>query len=131
MNRVKIFIVTAIIGLGAAFAFSPTPASALDCAGVDKDKPSCKAAQGLEGAGGGQPGEASLKNAIGTIIDVLLFVLGVAAVIMIIVGGLKYTTSNGDSAAVTSAKNTILYSIVGLIVAILAYAIVKFVLGQF
>jgi hypothetical protein len=50
---------------------------------------------------------------------------------MIVIGGIKYTTSNGDSSAITSAKNTILYSVVGLVVAILAFAIVNFVLGAF
>jgi len=50
---------------------------------------------------------------------------------MLIYGGIRYTTSGGDSTAVQSAKNTILYSIVGIIVAILAYAVVTFVVGAF
>jgi uncharacterized membrane protein YjfL (UPF0719 family) len=50
---------------------------------------------------------------------------------MIIVGGIKYVISNGDSSKVKSAKDTIMYSVVGLVVALLAYAIVKFVLTQF
>ncbi|MNY57155.1 hypothetical protein D3C86_1933160 [compost metagenome] len=50
---------------------------------------------------------------------------------MIIVSGIRYATSNGDSSAVTSAKNTLMYSVIGLIVAILAYAIVNFVLKAF
>ena len=47
---------------------------------------------------------------------------------MIIIGGIKYVTSNGDSSGVTSAKNTILYAVVGLVVAVMAYTIVNFVL---
>lgn len=66
-----------------------------------------------------------------TIVNVLLFIIGAVAVIMLIIGGIRYTTSNGDSNQVTAAKNTILYAIVGIIVAILAYAIVNFVLGAF
>jgi len=66
-----------------------------------------------------------------TITNVLLFVLGAVSVIMIIIGGLRYVVSGGDSSAVTAAKNTILYAIVGVIVAILAYAIVNFVIGSF
>ena len=50
---------------------------------------------------------------------------------MIIYGGIQYTTSAGDSGKVTNAKNTILYAIVGLIVSILAYAIVNFVTNAF
>jgi len=65
------------------------------------------------------------------ITNVLLFIIGAISVIMLIIGGIRYTVSGGDSAAVTSAKNTILYAIVGIIVALLAFAIVNFVLTQF
>ena len=65
------------------------------------------------------------------IVDILLFVLGAVCVVMIVIGGIKYTTSQGDQTAVSSAKNTILYAVVGLVVAIAAYAIVNFVLAQF
>jgi len=63
-------------------------------------------------------------------INILLYVVGAVSVIMIIVGGFKYVTSGGDSAGVTSAKNTILYAVIGLIVAVLAWAIVNFVLND-
>lgn len=60
-------------------------------------------------------------------INVFLFVIGALSVIMIVYGGFKYVTSGGESSALTSAKNTILYAIVGLVVALLAYVIVSFV----
>ena len=63
-----------------------------------------------------------------TIVRVMLFLIGVISVIMLIYGGIQYVLSTGDSGKVTNAKNTILYAIVGLIVAILSYAIVNFVL---
>ena len=66
-----------------------------------------------------------------TISDVLLFIIGAVSVIMLIIGGIRYTVSQGDSSAITSAKNTILYSIIGVVVAILAYAAVHFVIGNF
>ncbi|MCA9340944.1 hypothetical protein KC952_00245 [Candidatus Saccharibacteria bacterium] len=66
-----------------------------------------------------------------TITDVLLFILGAVSVIMIIIGGLRYVISGGNSANVTAAKNTILYAIVGVVIALLSYAIIKFVLGSF
>ena len=66
-----------------------------------------------------------------TIVNVLLFIIGAIAVIMLIIGGIRYVVSGGDSGAVTSAKNTILYAVVGIVVALLAYAIVNFVLGSF
>ncbi len=65
-----------------------------------------------------------------TITNVLLFAVGVLSVVMVIVGGLRYVVSGGNSAAVTGAKNTILYAIVGVIVAFLAYAVVNFLLGS-
>ena len=66
-----------------------------------------------------------------TVTNVLLFIIGAVSVIMLIIGGVRYTISQGDSSAVTSAKNTILYAVIGLIVAILAYAVVNFVIVQF
>ena len=61
--------------------------------------------------------------------SVLLFIVGAIAVIMIVIGGLRYVVSGGDASQVQSAKNTILYALVGIIVAILAYAAVNFVIG--
>lgn len=63
------------------------------------------------------------------VVNVLLFVIGAVSVVMLIFGGIRYTISGGDSGAVTSAKNTILYAIIGLVVAFLAFAIVNWVLG--
>lgn len=65
------------------------------------------------------------------VVNILLFIIGAIAVIMLIIGGIRYTISGGDQSQVTSAKNTILYAIVGIIVAIFAYAIVNFVLDEF
>lgn len=65
------------------------------------------------------------------ITDVLLFIVGAISVIMIIVGGLRYVLSGGDSTHITGAKNTILYAIIGLIVALLAYAAIDFVINSF
>ncbi len=62
--------------------------------------------------------------------DILLFITGAIAVIMLIIGGIRYVVSGGDQNAVTSAKNTILYAIVGIVVVFLAYAAVNFVATQ-
>lgn len=79
----------------------------------------------------GQQSSNSLQDNIKTIVNVILYLLGAIAVIMIVIGGLRYTVSGGDSNATTGAKNTILFAVVGLIIAVLAYAIVNFVLKQF
>ncbi|MBQ7802668.1 hypothetical protein IJ380_02295 [Candidatus Saccharibacteria bacterium] len=62
------------------------------------------------------------------ITNTILYIIGILSVIMLIFGGLKYALSAGDSKKVTDAKNTILYALIGLIISILAYAIVNFVL---
>jgi hypothetical protein len=71
------------------------------------------------------------KSLFKTITNILLFLIGAISVIMLIIGGVRYVVSGGDSSAVTGAKNTILYAIVGIIVAILAYALVNFVINGF
>lgn len=81
---------------------------------------------GVDAVNPGSGGD--LESLITTIVNVLLFLIGVLSVIMIIYGGFRFVTSGGSAETVKAAKNTILYSIVGLVVAILAFAIVNFVL---
>ena len=73
----------------------------------------------------------SVSDVIAIVVNTLLFIVGIISVIMIIVGGIMYTTSAGDSGQVTKAKNTILFSVIGLAIAFFAYAIVNWVIGQF
>lgn len=62
--------------------------------------------------------------------NVILYIVGIVAVIMLIVGGIRYVVSGGDSKKVTDAKNTVLYAIIGLVVCFLAFAIVNFVISS-
>ena len=71
-----------------------------------------------------------LMTTLNGIINVVIGVIGFIAVIVIILGGVQYTTSAGESAKVKKAKDTIMYGIIGLIVALLAYSIVNFVLSN-
>jgi hypothetical protein len=71
--------------------------------------------------------DAVLSSTLNTV----YFVAGIIAVIVIIVAGYMYVVSAGDSAAVTKAKNAILYAVIGLVVIILAFAITWFVVGRF
>jgi hypothetical protein len=73
----------------------------------------------------------SLSTFIQTVVNTLLFVIGSVAVMTIIIAGIRYITSHGDSGAVEIAKNTLFYAIIGLVVAISAYAIVNFVVFKF
>lgn len=63
------------------------------------------------------------------ITNVVLYIVGAISVIMLVWGGVRYIISGGDSKKITDAKNTILYAIIGLIIAVLAYAIINFVLN--
>lgn len=74
---------------------------------------------------------SDLMTSVRRIINVFLFLIGAVSVIMIIFGGFKYVTSSGESSAVSSAKNTILYAVVGLVIALSAYGIADFVIGAF
>ena len=90
----------------------------------------------IEGGGectapGGAGGATNrIEDIVKLIINIFSWIVGIIAVIMIIVGGLKYITSGGDSGNVGSAKNTILYAVVGLIVVALSQFIVRFVLEK-
>jgi len=64
-----------------------------------------------------------------TIANTLIFLVGAIAVLFLIIGGLRYVISNGEAKNVEAAKNTILYAIVGIVVAILSYAAVNFVIN--
>ena len=57
------------------------------------------------------------------ITNTILYIVGIIAVIMLIIGGIRYVISGGDSKKVTDAKNTVLYAIIGLVIALLSYAI--------
>lgn len=119
----------AIMLLGATVAVL-TPSTSL----AGSPKRSICEGSGGEWRGGRcvNPNESKpLEGSIKDVVNVMLFAIGAIAVIMIVIGGIKYTLSNGDSSAVTSAKNTIMYAVIGLVVAILAYAIVNFVIDQF
>lgn len=77
----------------------------------------------------GMPTELIGDNGVfSRITNTVLLGVGLVSVIMLVYGGLRYILSGGDNKKVTDAKNTILYSIIGLIISLLAYAIVNFVL---
>ncbi len=74
-------------------------------------------------------GGDTLVNDVTTILNAVIGVLGLVAVVVIIIGGINYMTSAGDAGKVKTAKNTILYGVIGLVIVVLAFAIVNFVIG--
>jgi hypothetical protein len=75
-------------------------------------------------------GDVDINSVITTAIKLMTAIVGIFSVIMIIFAGFKYVTSGGDANKTASAKNTIIYAIVGLVIVALAQAIVKFVLNK-
>lgn len=134
-------VITGIIALFGAVgmvSLTPAPAYAVDCEATP-NSPACQIRDGKNAAGANNDTSCGPKNEqqctigdrVSTVVNILLFIIGTVSVIMIILGGLRYVLSNGDSTQITNAKNTILYAVIGLVVALLAYAIVNFVVSQF
>ncbi len=102
---------------------------------TDKDK-ACSDAGGTIKSGkcvdedGSTIDTTSVSLAIRNIIGILLYVAGIISVIVIVVSGFRYVTSNGDAAAASRAKNGIVYALIGLVITVMAYAIVNFILSN-
>jgi hypothetical protein len=90
------------------------------CEGIGLAGDSCDEAQADE----------EVDNLVAATVNVLSWIVGVASIIMIIIGGFKYITAQGDTNAVASAKTTIIYALVGLVVALLAQVLVQFVIME-
>jgi len=124
MKKLQTFIAAFILVAVSAFAFVPVStvgAQALD--GV------CASNQGDSAVCANKDDKA--EGFVGTLVNVLLYILGAISVIVLIIGGILYVISGGNSSSVAKAKNTITYAIVGLIVSFLAYAIVNWVVDLF
>lgn len=120
---ILIFTLTLIAVSRGGSMFAAAPIFDESCDGATAGSPVCS------GTVGGNPISGS-DGVITSVVNILSFVIGVASVIMVIFGGFKYITSNGDSGSIENAKNTILYAIIGVLVAVLAQAIVIFVLRR-
>jgi len=127
MKKIKYLILSLGMVFGLSLTVLPATAGAIDllnpvCSGGAGQTVLCKDRNEKKN---------SFSNIVGIIVNSLLFIVAAVSVVMIIIAGIYYTTSNGDAALVKKAKDTLLYSVVGLIVAIMAYAIVNYVIGQF
>ena len=129
MNKIKYIILTLSVILGFCFVASPSyaadpPPSVIDkaCAGKASTTAICLNKDGAD---------TKVTSFIQTLVNVLLFILGAVCVVVIVLSGFFYATSGGDSALIAKAKNTLLYAVIGLIVAILAYALVGWVISAF
>lgn len=76
------------------------------------------------------PGSTSPDSLVATVINILSIVVGIAAVIMIIIGGFRFVMSGGDPKNTESARNTVLYALVGVVIVLLAQILVRFVINK-
>ena len=128
MTRIKRILFTAMAAFG---LIMPVALPAVASAQVDIQGGLCEGANLQVGAecDPDTDTDSSINKLLETVINFISLVVGVIAVIMIIIGGVKYITSGGDSGNVTGAKNTILYAVIGLVIVALAQLIVNFVLN--
>ena len=75
--------------------------------------------------------EISADDLVRNGLNLFYYVAGISAVIVIIIAGINYITSMGDSGKVTRAKNMILYAVIGLGILLVAFGITNFVIGKF
>ena len=82
------------------------------------------------GCTGTQAQTDKVSTLLATILNILSFVVGVIAVIMIFIGGIRFVTSQGDGASTAAARNTIIYAVIGLVVAAMAQFLVQYVVNR-
>ena len=139
--KVTQLVVSGMIAMFGAVGMSSmasAPVYAVDC-DATPNAPACQVRAGKKAAGAnndtscGPNGDqqCTLGDRVAQVVNILLFIIGTISVIMIIIGGIRYTLSNGDASRIKSAKDTVLYAVIGLVVSLLAFVIVNFVVGQF
>lgn len=126
MKKLVLFALLIITTLAPSALLAAAPAYAQD----DAKDAACDGVALTGGSCTPTAGQSSVQSTLTTVINLISLVVGVAAVIMIIIGGFKYVTSNGDSGSVSSAKDTILYAIIGLVIVAMAQVIVRFVIVE-
>lgn len=139
MRRLKTFILTAVFGLvcfgtvglasGQALSLSKIPSSGMPVF-ADLKGEACNGLAQVNGGGGcGSSGSGvGINSIVGAVVNILSYVIGIAAIIIIIISGFKYITSSGDTNRISSAKTTLIYALVGLAIAVLAQVLVHFVI---
>jgi TRAP-type C4-dicarboxylate transport system permease small subunit len=124
---------TIVAGLALAVIPAVVPVAVVSASEI-QDNLQCGTTLTVEGTGGCQSdidaGSSTITDTIKKVINFFSAIVGIVSVIMIIYGGFKYISSGGDSGNVTSAKNTIIYAVIGLVVVAMAQFIVQFVLGK-
>lgn len=131
----KKFLIVASLMFFSLICYLPITVSAQPTVNQQKtEEELCKAAGNTYSNGvctaPGKELTGSPSSFLNTFTNLMLYIAGAVAVIVIIIGGIRYITSTGDAMRIKQAKDTILYGIVGLIIAIIAWALVNFIVRQ-
>lgn len=116
-----LFMMVGVVGFNRQHVFADAKSAVCEGAGL------VVGASGCTPPAGSPDVDSTLKKGI----NLFSAIIGIIAVVMFMIGGLKYMTSQGDSGQMNSAKNTLLYAAIGLVVVALAQIIVKFVFERF
>jgi hypothetical protein len=120
LKTLKELLIVSLIAVVGVAAVSPA-------ASAQTKDDVCK---GVEAAGGQCSDSGQVNDLIANVVNVLSAIVGIVAVIMIIYAGFKYITAGGDAGSISSAKSTLIYAIVGLVIAAMAQIITGFVLEK-
>lgn len=123
MKRYRKTLVAAVLSLAVAAVAVVMP--------IALPSASAQFKSGLDAARTGEMSTKPIGTTIGEVVNVFLYFVGAVAVIVVIWGGFQYITSSGDSQKATTAKNTIMYAVIGIVVVVMSYAIVNWVFGLF
>ncbi len=127
--KIRILIITMFLLSSVASVLVPVKTYALF---EGSKKQACNGVNLTTSGGSCDPKKSgiTLNEIITQAINLISIVVGIIAVIMIIVGGIKFVMSGGDTAATNSARNTVFYALIGLVVVFLAQILVRFVLHK-
>lgn len=126
MKKIKLLLLALLMSLSLGGFVAPVYAAetsqASVCEGIGALGPSEDCAE--------DPSGLTVGKLVRTIVRLLSYAVGAISVIMILIGSFKYMTSKGESASIKSAKDTIMYALIGIVIAVLAQLLVRFVLTQ-
>lgn len=128
MNRFVVLLIAAVTGLVLFSSSMTLSASAVNvatsCDGSASNTDVCK------GIDEGTTSDNPVIKALKLVIDVVSYIVGVMAVIIIVISGIRMTTSRGDAQGVAQARSAIIYALIAIVVAVMAKVIVGFILSS-
>lgn len=127
MRRAKLLLATFLATAG---LFAAAPALAIDCSSASSLNTVQCGVNSVTSSNQNQSSGGNIDDTIRAVFQIITLIAGVLAVIMLIIGGLRFVTSGGSQDAVKNARNTILYAVIGLFIVVIAQLLVHFVFNN-